>query len=63
MQVGVSAGPECKAALQEVTQLVDQGLATNGEAVKRLFNAAEVCIFYFFLTSSTYKLTLVKPTI
>lgn len=53
MQIGVSAGPECKAALQETNQLVEQKLATNGGALKRMFDAAEVCIFFFPLTPST----------
>ncbi|GFY87862.1 serine carboxypeptidase S28 family protein [Actinidia rufa] len=33
-QIGVSAGPECKAALQDINQLVEQRLATNGKALK-----------------------------
>lgn len=41
-QIGVSAGPECKAILQEITQLVDQRLASDAKAVKRLFGASEV---------------------
>lgn len=42
MQIGESAGPECKAALQETTQLVDQRLPSNGKELKTLFGAAEV---------------------
>ncbi|KAF5960949.1 hypothetical protein HYC85_002158 [Camellia sinensis] len=42
-QIGVSAGPECKAALQEVNQLVEQRLVTNGKELKTMFSAAEVC--------------------
>ncbi len=42
MQIGESAGPECKAALQETNQLVEQRLATDRKAVKALFGAAEV---------------------
>ncbi|XP_057419365.1 probable serine protease EDA2 [Lotus japonicus] len=38
-QVGESAGAECKAALQEITQLVEQKLATNGKAIRASFNA------------------------
>lgn len=41
-QIGVSAGPECKAILQEITQLVDQRLASNADAVKKLFGASEL---------------------
>ncbi|XXG74916.1 hypothetical protein AAC387_Pa07g3528 [Persea americana] len=41
-QVGESAGPECKAALQEVTALVDEQLVSNAEAVKNLFGAAKL---------------------
>ncbi|CAN1323432.1 Probable serine protease EDA2 [Linum perenne] len=33
-QIFLSAGPECKTALQDVTNLVDQGLASNTEVVK-----------------------------
>lgn len=50
MQIGVSAGPECKAALQEITRLVDQRLATEGKSVKALFGAAEVCFPYYYST-------------
>ncbi|KAF3661888.1 putative serine protease EDA2 [Capsicum annuum] len=40
-QVGESAGPECKAALQEITQLVEARLASNGKELKALFGADE----------------------
>lgn len=43
MKVGESAGPECKAALQETTKLIEQRLTTNARKLKTLFNAAEVC--------------------
>ncbi len=42
MQIGESAGAECKAALQETNQLVEQRLATEGKSVKTLFGASEV---------------------
>ena len=42
MQIGESAGAECKAALQETNKLVEQRLATDAKAVKTLFGAAEV---------------------
>lgn len=45
MQIGESAGPECKAALQETTRLVEGRLATNGKAVKALFGATQVGFF------------------
>ncbi|KAL5557593.1 hypothetical protein UlMin_039829 [Ulmus minor] len=54
-QVGESAGPECKAALQETTELVEQRLATDGKAVKALFGAAELEIdgdFFYFLADA-----------
>jgi hypothetical protein len=38
-QIGESAGPGCKKALQEVTRLAEQGLSTNANAVKSLFGA------------------------
>ncbi|KAL6997347.1 putative serine protease eda2 [Sarracenia purpurea var. burkii] len=41
-QIGLSAGPECKAALQEVNQLVEQKHTMNGQALKALFAAAEI---------------------
>ena len=47
MQVGVSAGPECKVVLQEITQLVEQKLASQGNSVKALFGAAEVCFYSY----------------
>ncbi|XVE87394.1 hypothetical protein DITRI_Ditri18aG0114000 [Diplodiscus trichospermus] len=40
-QIGESAGPECKAALQEITQAVDQSLTSNRKELKSLFGAAE----------------------
>lgn len=45
MQIGESAGTECKAALQEINQLIEQRLATDGKAVKALFGASEVQFF------------------
>ncbi|KAK9164386.1 hypothetical protein Syun_005288 [Stephania yunnanensis] len=41
-QIGESAGPECKTALQEITKLVEEKLATDRAAVKALFGAAEL---------------------
>ncbi|OEL18499.1 putative serine protease EDA2 [Dichanthelium oligosanthes] len=38
-QVGESAGPECKAALQETTRLVEQQLLSDSRSVKTLFGA------------------------
>ncbi|KAI5017422.1 hypothetical protein ZWY2020_042310 [Hordeum vulgare] len=38
-QVGDSAGPECKAALQEITRLVDKQLLSDSHSVKALFGA------------------------
>ncbi|XP_071707623.1 probable serine protease EDA2 [Rutidosis leptorrhynchoides] len=54
-QVGESAGPECKAVLQEVTQLVEQKLASNGKALKAVFGATELKIdgdFLYFLADA-----------
>ncbi|KAJ7944198.1 Serine carboxypeptidase S28 family protein [Quillaja saponaria] len=54
-QIGVSAGEECKAALQETNQLIEQRLATNGKAVKSLFRADELQIegdFFYFLADA-----------
>ncbi|KAL6905186.1 hypothetical protein ACP4OV_002787 [Aristida adscensionis] len=39
-QIGESAGPECKAALQETTRLVDGQLQSGSNSVKQLFGAA-----------------------
>ncbi|XP_010919395.1 probable serine protease EDA2 isoform X1 [Elaeis guineensis] len=41
-QIGESAGAECKAALQEVTKLVDEQLQSNGSSVKKLFGAVSL---------------------
>eukprot|EP01018_Ginkgo_biloba_P013558 Gb_33664 [translate_table: standard] len=41
-QIGESAGPACKDALQEVTRLVEQGLSTNANAVKTFFGAEKL---------------------
>jgi len=46
VQIGESAGAECKAALQETTKLVEQRLQSNGKALKTLFGAAEVQYFF-----------------
>ncbi|XVF17991.1 hypothetical protein REPUB_Repub10bG0173100 [Reevesia pubescens] len=55
-QIGESAGPECKAALQKITQLVDQGLASsNRKELKTQFGAAELEIdgdFLYFLADA-----------
>lgn len=42
LQIGESAGAECKAALQEVTKLVEEKLVSDGKTVKTLFGASEV---------------------
>ncbi|CAL9156152.1 unnamed protein product, partial [Musa hybrid cultivar] len=41
-QVGDSAGAECKAVLQEITNLVDEKLQSDGKSVKKLFGAAKL---------------------
>ncbi|KAK2979774.1 hypothetical protein RJ640_016306 [Escallonia rubra] len=54
-QIGESAGPECKAVLQEVTKLVEQRLASDGKALKKLFGADELKIdgdFLYFLADA-----------
>lgn len=43
MQIGESAGAECKAALQETTQIIETKLATDGKALRAFFNADDVC--------------------
>ncbi|KAI3519181.1 hypothetical protein L1887_08208 [Cichorium endivia] len=55
-QVGESAGPECKAVLQEVTQLVEEKLASNSKALKTTFGASQLKIdgdFLYFLADAT----------
>lgn len=42
LQVGESAGPECKAVLQEITHLIDQRVEADAEEVKSLFGASQV---------------------
>lgn len=49
MQIGESAGPECKEALQEITQLIEHKLATSGKELKASFDAADVCSVRFLL--------------
>ncbi|XP_010526786.1 PREDICTED: probable serine protease EDA2 [Tarenaya hassleriana] len=54
-QIGESAGPECKAVLQETNKLLELGLKVNGKAVKELFNASELGIdadFLYFVTDA-----------
>ncbi|KHN41677.1 Putative serine protease EDA2 [Glycine soja] len=41
-QIGESAGAECKAVLQETTQLIEHKLATNGKELKASFNADDL---------------------
>ncbi|KAI8002425.1 putative serine protease EDA2 [Camellia lanceoleosa] len=55
MDTNVETGPECKAALQEVNQLVEQRLVTNGKELKTMFSAAELKIdtdFLYFLADA-----------
>ncbi|KAK8587114.1 hypothetical protein V6N12_021626 [Hibiscus sabdariffa] len=54
-QVGESAGPECKAALQEITELVDRRLESNRTELKKQFGATELEIdgdFLYFLADA-----------
>ncbi|XP_057968049.1 probable serine protease EDA2 [Malania oleifera] len=54
-QIGESAGTECKAALQEINQLVEHRLAVNGKALKTSFGAAELdndADFLYFLADA-----------
>ncbi|KAK9048685.1 hypothetical protein SSX86_032350 [Deinandra increscens subsp. villosa] len=54
-QIGESAGPECKAILQEVTQLVEKRLASDGEALRTQFDATVLNIdgdFMYFLADA-----------
>jgi len=44
VQIGESAGPECKAVLQEITQLVEQKHASSRSEVKATFGAEDVCL-------------------
>ncbi|KAL3527182.1 hypothetical protein ACH5RR_011838 [Cinchona calisaya] len=55
VQVGESAGPECKSVLQEITQLVEERLASNAKELKSLFGAVELKIdgdFLYFLADA-----------
>ncbi|MCH80103.1 thymus-specific serine protease [Trifolium medium] len=47
--VGESAGLECKAVLQETTQLIETKLATNGKALRATFNADNLVVDGDFL--------------
>ncbi|KAK9039733.1 hypothetical protein V6N11_014926 [Hibiscus sabdariffa] len=54
-QVGESAGPECKAVLQEITELVDRRLESNRTELKKQFGATELEIdgdFLYFLADA-----------
>ncbi|KAK7262929.1 hypothetical protein RJT34_30510 [Clitoria ternatea] len=54
-QIGESAGAECKAALQETTQLIEQKLETNGKELKASFNADDLEIdgdFLYFVADA-----------
>ncbi|CAH1417885.1 unnamed protein product [Lactuca virosa] len=53
--VGDSAGPEYKAVLQEVSQLVEEKLASNSKALKTTFGATQLKIdgdFLYFLAEA-----------
>lgn len=50
-QVGDSAGAECKAVLQEITNLVDEKLQSDGKSVKKLFGAAKVIVVATLVSS------------
>lgn len=60
MQIGKSAGAECKSVIQETNKLVEQRLEENGKKLKAFFDAAEVyfcgffvfCFFCFLFTGS-----------
>ncbi|KAI3910193.1 hypothetical protein MKW92_011875 [Papaver armeniacum] len=41
-QIGESAGPDCKSALQETTKLVEEKLGSDKTAVKTFFGAAQL---------------------
>lgn len=48
LQIGESAGPECKAVLQEITKLVDRQLQSDRYNIKSLFGAATVFLIILF---------------
>ncbi|XP_077221051.1 putative serine protease EDA2 isoform X1 [Tasmannia lanceolata] len=49
VQIGESAGSDCKAALQEITKLVEELLHSDARGVKNLFGAAKLTIDADFL--------------
>ncbi|KAL0686763.1 hypothetical protein Bca4012_086440 [Brassica carinata] len=54
-QIGESAGPECKAALQETNKLVELALKVNNKALKALFNSTELDVdgdFLYFVADA-----------
>ncbi|MFS8034029.1 putative prolyl oligopeptidase [Helianthus anomalus] len=54
-QIGESTGPQCKAILQEVTQLAENQLASNGEALRNDFGANVLNVdgdFMYFLADA-----------
>ncbi|CAI8609056.1 unnamed protein product [Vicia faba] len=54
-QIGESAGAECKAALQETTQLIETKLATDGKALRAIFNADDLEVdgdFLYYLADA-----------
>uniref|UniRef100_A0A0R0L1E8 Uncharacterized protein n=1 Tax=Glycine max TaxID=3847 RepID=A0A0R0L1E8_SOYBN len=54
-QIGESAGPECKEALQEITQLIEHKLATSGKELKASFDAANLEIDGDFFICCCYR--------
>ncbi|CAH1421473.1 unnamed protein product [Lactuca virosa] len=58
--------PECKAVLQEVTQLVEEKLSSNSKALKTTFGATQLKIdgdFLYFLEEAASIVVLIAlPT-
>ena len=61
LEIGESAGPECKEALQEVTRLVAGQLQSGHNLVKELFGAKLVvllcdmkCIYFSLITYQSH---------
>ncbi|KAH1058802.1 hypothetical protein GYH30_003057, partial [Glycine max] len=58
-QIGESAGPECKEALQEITQLIEHKLATSGKELKASFDAANLEIDGDFFICCCYRSVMI----
>ena len=55
LQIGTTAGPECKTVLQEITHLVDEQLNSDRQSIKELFGASKVTLHWYLSSAFLLK--------